>query len=384
MRELVANPLPVTRISPAGAHCFFGYYDVPAFSGDGQYHLCHRVPFMDRLPAAADVATLGMIRLADASFTPFAETNAWNFQQGTMLQWSPTAPNDAVIFNRFADKQYVGVIHDLLTGTERVLPMPVATVDPQGRYALSISFSRVFDFRPGYGYANAPDPYAAEQHPAADGVFRVDLETGETTLLFSYADLARALPEMANGKIVVNHITFNPDGTRFLMLVRDFLEVGATDWGTAFLTAGIDGGDVRVHAGNHMVSHYHWRDPRTVLTYARLDKGEHLYLVDDATGDTTVIDPGFFTFDGHCSFSPNRKWLLYDSYPWEQRRHLFLYDLQRGIPYEVGVFADPYPPDDIRCDLHPRWDRAGTRISFDAVHEGFRGIYLMDVSSLVL
>ena len=30
---------------------------------------------------------------------------------------------------------------------------------------------------------------------------------------------------------------------------------------------------------------------------------------------------------------------------------------------------------DIRCDLHPRWNRTGTAFSFDSTHEGFRGIY---------
>ncbi len=383
MGNVIPHPLPATRLTPASEHGFFGYYDVPAFSGDGRLHLCQRVPFMDRLPAGDDVATIGTVSLDDRAFTPITETNAWNFQQGTMLQWSPTAPNDAILFNRFADGRYVGVMRDLLTGAERVLAMPIATVDPRGHYALGINFSRVFDFRPGYGYANSPDPFREETSPAADGVYRIELETGASELFFSYAELSRLLPAMRGRKIVVNHITINPDGTRFLMLVRDFGEMTAARWGTALLTAGLDGGDLRVHADNHLVSHYHWRDPRTVLAYAALDKGEGLYLLDDVTGETTVLDRGFFTFDGHCSFSPDRQWLLYDTYPREGRRHLFLYDLRRGIPYEVGAFADPYPPDDIRCDLHPRWDRTGARISFDAVHEGFRGVYLMDVSPLV-
>ncbi len=383
MSEVISHPLPATRITPEGDHYFFGYYDVPAFSGDGCHHLCQRVPFMDRLPTGNDTATIAMVSLDDLAFTPITETNAWNFQQGTMLQWSPTAPDDAILFNRFAEGQYVGVIRDLLTGAERVLAMPVATVDPRGQYALGINFSRVFDFRPGYGYANSPDPFGNERFPEEDGVFRIELETGASELLFSYAELSRHLPDMRERKIVVNHITINPDGTRFLMLVRDFGELTVTRWGTALLTAGLDGSDLRVHAANHMVSHYHWRDPRTILAYAELDKGEGLCLLDDVTGETTVLDPGFFTFDGHCSFSPNREWLLYDTYPWEGRRHLYLYDLRRGIPYELGAFADPYPPNDIRCDLHPRWDRTGTRVSFDAVHEGYRGVYLMDVSPLV-
>jgi hypothetical protein len=375
----MADHLPVTRLTPAGRHAMFGYYDVPAFSADGTEHLCHLVPFMDRLPAAGDTATLARICLADGTLTPVADTTAWNFQQGSMLQWHPAAPNDAIIYNRF-DGRYVGVVRDLLTGRERVLDQPVATVDPSGRYALSINFSRVFDFRPGYGYAHRPDPWADVAHPADDGVFSIDLEMGVSTLLLPYTDLARALPRFAARKIVVNHITINPDGSRFLMLVRDFRPGG---WDTALLTAAADGTDLRVHAEATMASHYHWRDPGHLLIYATLAGVTGLHLLDDATGAVETLDPAFFTFDGHCSFSPNRQWLLYDTYPRDGRRHLYLYDLRRGRAHEVGVFADPYPTDDIRCDLHPRWAPCGTRISFDAVHEGFRGVYLMDVSPLM-
>ncbi len=38
---------------------------------------------------------------------------------------------------------------------------------------------------------------------------------------------------------------------------------------------------------------------------------------------------------------------------------------------------------DGRCDLHTRWDVTGTKLSSDSTHEGFRGIYLTDVSDLV-
>jgi hypothetical protein len=38
---------------------------------------------------------------------------------------------------------------------------------------------------------------------------------------------------------------------------------------------------------------------------------------------------------------------------------------------------------EIRCDLHPRWNRAGDAISFDSLHEGFRGVYSMEIGSLL-
>jgi hypothetical protein len=44
--------------------------------------------------------------MQDKSFHPFGETTAWNFQQGSMLQWHPASPEDTVIYNTRQDGVY--------------------------------------------------------------------------------------------------------------------------------------------------------------------------------------------------------------------------------------------------------------------------------------
>ena len=68
-----------------GGHYFFGYYDLQPFDSTGRYHLCHKAPFEDRLPEADDICELGVIDLQTGKFIKYAETNAWNFQQGMMI-----------------------------------------------------------------------------------------------------------------------------------------------------------------------------------------------------------------------------------------------------------------------------------------------------------
>ena len=69
-------------------HHSFGYYDKCPWDVSGRYLLALRAPFCDRSPEAEDVATLGLVDLHEGDrCRPFAETRAWNWQQGCMLHW---------------------------------------------------------------------------------------------------------------------------------------------------------------------------------------------------------------------------------------------------------------------------------------------------------
>jgi len=381
---------PFRRVSSVdGLHYFFGYYDLLAWSADGDYHLCHRVSFCDRLPTADDVAELGMIRLSTGDFIPLATTTAWCFQQGAMLQWHPT-DTERIIFNTRTVEGFGSVIRRVSSGEERILPLPVANVDPTGRYAVSINFSRMFDFRPGYGYSGIVDPFIAVAQPSDDGIFLLDLATGAHLLILSLEAIAEArrVP-IGNAKLLINHITFNTDGTRIIFLARIFPS-DQYGWKTAIFTVNLDGSELYLLQDYGYASHYHWRDAGHVLFHSDAgvanDHGE-LYLFTDSTSSVETIDPAFFIADGHCCYSPDRRWLLYDSYPIDDYRYLYLYDLRGKCGHTLGAFYAP--PEitvishDIRCDLHPRWSVDGKRISFDSLHEGFRGVYVMDLGAIV-
>ena len=75
---------------------FFGYYDLHPTHEGGKRHLSHRTSLMDRIPEANDVCELGYVE--DGKFIKFAETIAWNFQQGAMLTYHPTK-NNTVFYN---------------------------------------------------------------------------------------------------------------------------------------------------------------------------------------------------------------------------------------------------------------------------------------------
>ena len=93
-----------------GGHYFFGYYDLQPFDTTGRYHLCHKAPFEDRIPAPDDVCELGMLDLEEGSFIKFGETTAWNFQQGAQLQWFD---DDSVFYNDYRNGEFCGVLYEI-------------------------------------------------------------------------------------------------------------------------------------------------------------------------------------------------------------------------------------------------------------------------------
>jgi len=410
MPETMDLSASVERLSPAGKHFFFGYYDLPAADAQGR-HLGLEVPFRDRFPSPENAAVLGWLPLPSSPFAaeredafvadsealwhPFSETFAWNFQQSCMLQWLPT-PHEC-LYNIFDESGFGSVIHNVASGERRRLPLPVANVSTDGTKALCVNMARIYDFRPGYGYEEMPDPFAQVAAPHDDGVFLMDLATGAHRFILSLEQAveflaAKGEEDIIGQKVVINHITFNPSARRFLFLLRNFPESGSR-WQTWLLTANGEGEEMRAHRCYGMASHYHWRDDSTILIYMNISPTQaHLVLLNDETGEAEPLDPQFFTFDGHCSFSPDRQWLLYDSYArleektGEYFRTLYVYSLKQREGIVLGRFrseALPWERIDLRCDLHPRWMPDGKSISFDSIHEGFRGIYWMDLSHIM-
>lgn len=392
---MVKLPACARRVTPAEQHWFFGYYDIPAFDAGSKRHLCLNVPFMDRLPGARDQANIYLIDLDSEARTLIDATSAWNFQQACMLQWHPTQP-DTIIYNlRCGDASYPdmtecgygAIVRSLASGKALRLDRPVANVARTGDWAVSVNFDRLFDFRPGYGYAGQRDRFYDAPHPADDGIFLIDLKTGKSRLTVSLERIWDFVGGYFGGrdqKICINHITFNPAGTRMVFLVRNFNADGS--WRTALLTCDTQGRELFLLSDFAMASHYNWRDASIVAFYSQGlelgSQGPQLYELEDLTHAGCAIDPDFFVRDGHNSYSPDLEWMLYDSYPIDGYRELYLYDLKQHKGGLLGRYwVKPGCDGDIRCDLHPVWAPDGRTISFDSVHEGYRGLYVMDVGA---
>ena len=387
--KIINKSVPVRRISPADGEYFFGYYDLPAMRG--ALHLAHKAPFADRLQKKGDRALVGVIDTDSGKFEELDETEAWNFQQGAMLQWNP-AESDEIIYNcARRTGEYRAAVMNIKTGKKRFLDMPVAKTFP--RRAIT-RFPSIFQGYTIFARGMATPPLrtgstVCKNHPEDDGIFLTDIKTGKSKMIISLDELWNFAGSHFNGndqKIAINHITFNTDGSRFLFLVRNFVKPGE-QLITATVTANADGSDMFLLSDFAIQSHYNWRDRENVIFYA---SGKELscsrgwannYILRDKSHSGEPVADYFFVGDNHMSYSPDRTLLLADTYPDGNRMQaLRIYDFAKDMLINIGKFYSlPRSVIDIRCDLHPRWDNEGKRISFDSTHEGIRGIYMTDI-----
>ena len=186
---------------------------------------------------------------------------------------------------------------------------------------------------------------------------------------------------------MVNHLTFNADGSRFVALVRNFPPKGQRHH-TAVVTAARDGSDLYLLSDFGIKSHYFWLNEKELAIYS---DGKELvcsrgkannYILTDQTHKGTLMAEGFFIADNHMSYSPDRRLMITDTYPDSETNHqtLRLYSPEKESCVDLGYFYSlPAESPHCRYDLHPRWNRKGNGITFDSTCEGFRGVYKIDL-----
>lgn len=412
---MIERHRPIRKASPDdGWHYWFGYYDKCPWSPDETKLLAHRAPFCDRFPTTEDTAEVGWIEGWDSDapvFHKIGESDRWNWQQGAMLRWF----GDEARFN----------------SSEHPL---VYTEHPVSGEALTLTFGRLSRLRPEYGYPAVQDRHPDEAAPRDQGIHRLG-ERGH--MLVSIFDLDRITADgsdRAGGELHqhVNHLMFNPSGTRFCFMHRFVRTDGILH--SRLFTSALQGNDIRL-LFEGLVSHYDWRDDETILAWAgkrsllgsatakkspaqhamtlarrglkpvyyamgkprflmnKIMKDSYLLIrdVDVRSPEATAPVPfaaGELTCDGHCTYNrggtePGR-WVLTDGYPdMKSRQPLFLWDCRENTGYEIGRYHTPRELDgDIRVDLHPRFNHDATLVCIDSAMDGKRGMYVVDVSGL--
>lgn len=388
-----ADEFPPTRAITTGPrHHWFGYYDKLQFDPTSRYVLGMSVPFEHRTPEPDDIITIGMVDLQENDrWIDLGESRAWNWQQGCMLQWLPGS-DSTVLWNDRVDDRFVCHIVNVKTRDARRIDHPIYSVSPDGKTAVAPDFSRIADVRPGYGYAGIPDPHGDDNAPDDSGIFHIDLETGESKLIISLAQIASIgeIPQNEPGiKHYFNHLLFSPDGSRFIALHRWRYPGGRRL--TRLITANPDGSDIRVVIPNGYASHFIWRDPQHIFSQSKNwlgnpNWGDFLFE-DREGGKVEEIGHGVLDPSGHITYLPGNEWILNDTYPKGKERIQtpHLYHVETGRRVDLGHFHLPKEyTGEWRVDTHPRSSPDGRLVCIDApVKNQGRQLHLIDISRII-
>ena len=389
-------------------HMFASYYGVNAWSPDDRYVLVLETDVNGRLPMPGEKATIGVVDTSDGDkFIPVAETTCWNFQEGTMAHWLPSE-ECSFVYNDMRGGRFVSVVVDFRTRAERVIPWPVSAVSADGAKAISINYARMRLTRPDYGYAGGgQDAREGVAFPDDDGLFLVDLKTGDAKLIVTIASVKDQVPQV---KAVADkpgaplsyfcHTVFSRDGKKVFWLSRsvDWYDKATHKhayWHTTAFTCDIDGGNVRrCFPDGWGSSHFNWkparseRDAATMIVTCNWQNKVYTHVEFTVGEEDKAHQVGgdAMNFDGHCIYTPDGNFISGDGY-WDDKffRHWKMVRLADNAVKDIGDFFVPEVYRDVycRCDLHPRWRSDGRQLAFNSVHEGTRQIYVIDARNIV-
>ncbi|HRI87529.1 MAG TPA: hypothetical protein PLJ47_02825 [Candidatus Hydrogenedentes bacterium] len=396
-------PITLTseQITHGPKHHFFGYIGhvrtIP-WNASGRYILALRIDSIDRMPGASDAAEILLLDTQDAyRAIQLTKTRAWNPQQGTMFYWNPAAAETQFFFND-RDPQ-TGKLFTVLYGISEGLPgrrlkefrfddRPIANsgVAQNGGFYMAINYGRLARLRPVTGYQDAFDWTAGVSHPTDDGIFRVDVATGEQHLSVSYAALADRIrpirPDVDDIPLFINHTLCSRDDSLVYAFVRGgwHKPTEGVPRINVPITMRPDGSELTIHK-QFIGGHPEWLDGSRLI--GNVNKRQTIYdaVKREISGHIGEADT-FVNAEGDISLSTDGSWFV-NGFHRSGANNYTVFRMKDGLtatsaPMSVGGRTNG----DLRIDPAPAWNRKGDAFLFPALAEdGTRQMFVMRVAT---
>jgi hypothetical protein len=311
-------------------------------------------------------------------FHDLGSTKSWNWQQGSMLQW--VGSKEEVIFNDWDGSSNISKRVDLNGNILKLYEKPIASVSPDGKYATSYNFDRLNIGMPGYGYINENSAKQFTNIPNNSFLSIVNLKDGSVKDLFSVEFIVDSFPDSSFRKAYhfFSHTIISPDSKKILFLHR--WRKDKEELYSRLFTCNIDGSNLKLYPTSGMVSHLSWIDSDSIVTYCSTKKYGDAYHIFNIDGSYKILDKKQLDCDGHPQFCKCNGLFVTDTYANGMRmQQLSVFDIEKGRKQFLAKVYSPLKyKEEIRCDLHPRWNRKGTKICFDSVHTGTRSLCILE------
>lgn len=352
-------------------HIWGGYYDKSPLNADNSKIAYLKTPVKG---GRRNKAIVEIYDLEQSKVIYTDTTEAWNWQQGCMLQWIGDK-KDTIIYNIYdsSTKNYKAKSVNLNNKEFKCWDLAIYAMHPQQTKFLSLNFARLDKLIYDYGYCALDKVSLSDK---TDGVWEVDMLSNKSSILFSISDVTNFMPksEFQTSEHYVNHIDYSPDGKSVIMIHR-WTILG--QYKSRLLSYNLKDKKFMLLLDYNMVSHFCWFNESTLLIFAmNKQKKMGYFKVNINTGICGEIYSTMPAVDGHPSFSCSQE-ILTDTYPDKKRiQHLYIGSLE--APHEIYSFYSPFKYfDGNRCDLHPKWSYDGQRICVDTTYRGYRSLCVL-------
>lgn len=362
---------------------FFGFHDKTPWGPDDRRVLAHRL--VGEFEPDRSGVEVGFFTDSSLSrYVPVDATRAWSKQQGAQLQWR--GERGEIVYNvRSEDGTPGAVIRRLGEESRKELAHSVGAVDDAGRFACVVDYGAFGVAKVGYGYGRwARKAFA--RRDASDpgrGLTELVLETGEIAPRRTLPELIETVSAETNWDRrsewlhLLSHPSYSPGGAKLAFFLRRCPPGRRMQTKVCVYDRNND--RITVMQTGDMASHYCWLGDDRLLAYLQIPDGRECFRVVSVSRGVSVDASGLQGRDGHPAYSPESGLLVVDSYADRRRRQaLNVYRRVGDIRFENTVSAKFYTPlrfrNEDRVDLHPRWDRQGSRICVDSSFRGERAL----------
>jgi len=356
----IETRLKYTVYSTKNKHTFFGYYDKSPFNDENSKLLAITTNH-DDIISKPEEAIIGYFNLHDnRNYFEIDKTTTWCWQQGCRLMWFG---KDSVIYNKVVDDNYGSIVYDI-KNNKQIKKFNFAVYDKtsDNKLALSLNFSRLQYFRPGYGYCNFLTANDKKSVIDNDGVYLCSLEHNTQELIIPLTKIISTKNDerMNNADHYINHLKFSPDDNVFIFY--HIWNKNQKRYTRVFL-ANIKGEILNVFDNQTFMSHDTFKNSNESLIFTkRNQKGYYLYNFEK---NVSQIIFKKLQVDGHPTYVDNDR-ILTDTYPDKisGRQKLILFS-NKQLNVIAKIFSPKRFRGEFRCDLHPRLSNDKKLISID-------------------
>jgi len=370
----------IKRLGLENKESYFGYYDKSPINSTNEYIIFQSTNIDTKtMPNPKVPVDMVVYDMLNDSYEAVGQSHTYNWQQGTKLMWIDVY---RFIYNDFDEstKQYISKIYDVKSKETKIVDFPIYDCF-EDKFAISLNFERLNIARADYSYSNLGVKIDWDDN-SNDGVYYIDLKENSSKLIITIVDIIKLnyKETMKGAKHKFNHVMISPDGSKMMFMHRWFLSDGRR-YDTLYVS-NVDGTNIKIVADDEMVSHCFWYDDSRIFAYLR-DKnmGDKYYMIDIASAKKELVGEGIIDKfgDGHPHVHGSK--IIFDTYPDKARmKSLYMYDYESKNLEKLGEFLESFDfYGETRCDLHPRFSHDGKRVFFDSVHEGHRGLYVMEL-----